>query len=79
MIFDIKLGENFQRKSIMVAGGHTTKTPSPFTYSYVVLQDLVIIMLMVVALNSLDLHAADIENSYLTSTCREKTWTRAVS
>ena len=78
MIFDIKLGENFQRKSIMVAGGHTTKTPSPFTYISLVLQDLVRIMLTVVALNSLDLHAADIENSYLTSTYCEKIWTKAV-
>ena len=28
MIFDIKLGDNFQHKARMVAGDHTTKTPS---------------------------------------------------
>ena len=27
MIFDIKLGDNFQHKARMVAGDHTTKTP----------------------------------------------------
>ena len=32
MIFDIKIGENFQRKARMVAGGHTTMTPSSVTY-----------------------------------------------
>ena len=34
-------------------------------------------MLMVVALNDIDLQAEDIENSYLTAPCREKIWTRA--
>ena len=78
VILDIKLGQNFRRKSRMVAGGHTTKTPSTFTYSSLVSQDLVRTMLTVVALNSLDLHAVDIENSYLTSTYCEKIWTKAV-
>ena len=67
MIFDIKLCENFRRKARMVAGGHTMNTPSSVTYSSVVLQDLVIIMLMIAALNNLDLQAADIENAYLTA------------
>ena len=39
----------------MVSGGHTTKTPSSVTYISVVLQDLVDIMLMIAALNDLDL------------------------
>ena len=77
MIFDIKLGENFRRKVRMVAGGHTTKTPSSVTYGYVVSRDLVRIMLMIVALNDLDLQAADIENTYLTAPCLNKIWTRA--
>ena len=75
--FDIKLGENFQPKSIMVSGGHTTNTPSSVTYSSVVLQDLVRIGIMVEVLNSLDLRADDIENSYLTAPCHENIWTRA--
>ena len=36
MIFDIKLSKIFQRKSIIVAGNITTKTPSLDTYSSVV-------------------------------------------
>ena len=36
MIFDVKLGENFSRKSRLVADGHRTKTPSLLTYSSVV-------------------------------------------
>ena len=55
MIFDIKLSENFRRKARMVAGGHTTKTPSFVTYISVVSQYLVRIMLMIAALNDLDL------------------------
>ena len=77
MIFDIELGENFQRKSRMVAGGRTTKTPSSVTYSSMVLQYLVRIMLMIAALKNLDLQAADIENVYPTASCRKKIWTRA--
>ena len=36
MIFDIKLGENFRRKAILVGGGHTTTVPASITYSSVV-------------------------------------------
>ena len=77
MIFDIKLGENLRRKAIMVAGGHTTKTPSTVTYSSVVYRDSLRIMLMIAALDYLDLQAADIKNDYLTAPFREKIWTRA--
>ena len=72
MIFDIKLGKNFQCKARMVAGGHTTKTPSSITYSSMVSRDLLRIMLMIAALKNLDLQAADIEHAYLTTPCREK-------
>ena len=41
MIFNIKLGEKFQRKARMVAGGHTTKKPSSVIYRSVVSQYLV--------------------------------------
>ena len=77
MILDIKLGENFRRKARMVAGGHTTKTPSSVTYSSVVSRYLVRIMIMIAALNNLDSQAVDIENSYPIAPCREKIWTRA--
>ena len=77
MIFDIKLGEKSRRKAIMVAGGHTTNKPSSITYSSVVSQDQVQIMLTIAVFNDLDLQAADIQNAYLTTPCREKIWTRA--
>ena len=68
--FYIKLGENFRRKDIMVACGHTTNTPSSVTYSSVVSRDLVQIMIMIATLNNLDLKAADTKNNYLTILCR---------
>ena len=63
----------------MVAGGHTAKTPSLVTYISVVSQDSVDIMLMIAALNDLDLQAEKIKNCYLTDPCREKIWTRTGS
>ena len=77
MIFDINLGGNFRCKARMVSGGHTMKTPSSVTYSYVVLRDLVQIMLIIAALNDLDLQAVDTENAYLTAPYHDKIWTRA--
>ena len=77
LIFDIKFGENFRRKARMVAGGHTTSTPSTLTYSSVVSRDSVRIALTIAALNGLKVFAADIENAYLTAPCREKIWTVA--
>ena len=77
MIFDIKLGQNFRRKARMVAGGHMTKPPSSVTYSSVVSRESVRIMLMVAALNDLEIQSADIKNAYLTAPCRERVWTRA--
>ena len=67
MILDIKLGENFWRKARMVAGGHTTKTPSYVTYRPMVWRDLVQIMIMMAALNNLYLQDVDIENAYRTA------------
>ena len=76
LIFDIKLGEGFRRKARFVGDGHKTKPPSSVTYSSVVSRDSVRIMLMVAALNNLDIQGADIENAYLTAPCREKVWLR---
>ena len=35
------------------------------------------IYLLIAALNDLDIQSADIENAYLTDSCREKIWTIA--
>ena len=77
MIFDKKLRGKFRRKARLVAGGHKKNSPSSITYSSVVSQGYLRICLMIVALNNLYTQSADIENAYLTSTCREKIWTRA--
>ena len=77
MIFDIKMGENFRRKSRMVAGGHTTETPATLTYASIVSRDSVKIALTIAALDNLKVLVCDIQNAYLTSKCREKIWTIA--
>lgn len=77
MVFDVKMGENFRRKARMVAGGHTTDTPSTITYSSVVSRDSVRIALTIAALNDLDILSCDIQNAYLTAKCRERIYTKA--
>lgn len=47
MIYDVKLAENFRRKSCFVADGHMVKTPASITYSTVASRDYVRILLMV--------------------------------
>ena len=63
VIFDVKLGENFRRKARLVAGGHTTETPSSITYSSVVSRDSVRIALTIAALNNLKNLGCDIQNA----------------
>ena len=53
MIFDIKMGKNFRRKSRMVAGGHTAENPVALTYASVVSRYSVRIALTIAALNNL--------------------------
>ena len=78
MIFDVKMGEYFRRKARFVAGGHSTETPTSLTYSSVVSRDSVRIILLIVALNGLQVMACDLQNAYLTANCRERIWTYAV-
>ena len=72
IIFQIKLSENFQQKARFVAGGHMTETPASLTYSTVVSRDSVCIILMIAALNGLEISSCDIQNAYLTAPYREK-------
>ena len=50
MIFDIKMGESFRRKSRMVSGGHTTEVTATLTYLSVVSRDSIQIALTIAAL-----------------------------
>ena len=60
MIFDVKLGENFRRKARFCADGHKTEAPTSVTYSIVVSRDYVRIILLIAALNDLDILSGDI-------------------
>ena len=77
MVFDVKLGENFRRKARYCADGHKTEAPAALTYSTVVSRDSVRILLMVAALNGLDLQCADIQNAFLTAPNLERCYMQA--
>jgi hypothetical protein len=55
-----------------LAGGHQTDSPASITYSSVVVRDSVRIIMMIAALNRLDLNSCDIKNVYLMADCCEK-------
>ena len=74
MIFDVKMGKNFRRKAQFFADGNKTNTPMEMTYSSVVSRDLVSIVLMISAINDLDVLACDIDNAYIMADCREQVW-----
>ena len=59
------MSEGFRRKARWVADGHKTESPASVTYSTVVSKDSVRIMLLIVALNDLDIMGADVQNAYL--------------
>ena len=77
MVFDVKLAENFRRKARFVADGHKTEAPTGITYSTVVSRDSVRIMLLVAALNDLEVLGADIQNAFLSAPNLEKIWMKA--
>ena len=77
IIFDINMGENFQRKACIVAGGHKTSTPNSLIYSSVVSRDSVRKVSTIAALHNLEVLACDIQNAYLTAPCCEKIFTVA--
>ena len=57
MIFDINMDGNFNRKAILVAGGHTTASPELTTYSWVVSRDSVSILFLLASLDDLEIFA----------------------
>lgn len=64
LVFDVKLGENFRRKARYCADGHKTGAPASVTYSStVVSRDSVRILLLIAALNKLDVLGADAQNA----------------
>ena len=54
--------------------GYRTSTPPGVTYSSVVRKDSVRILLMIAALNDIDVLGADVKNAFLNAPCKEKVW-----
>ena len=74
IIFDVNMGKKFRRKARFFADGHKTNNPAATTYSSVLSRELFRISLTIAVLNELDVLACDIQNTYLTSNCRERLW-----
>ena len=70
IIFDIKLGKNFRHKARYVGEEFGATTPASITYSSVVRQDLVRILLMITALKDLEVQGADVKNKFLPALCK---------
>ena len=77
LIFDVKLSENFRRKARFVADGHLVETPSSVTYSTVVSRESVRLLLLIAALNDLDIMGCDVQNAFLSADNLEKHWLKA--
>ena len=77
LIYDVKLAENFRRKTRFVTHGHLMYLPSFITYSTVVSRDYVQILLLVTALNTLEVMGYDIQNAFLSAPKLEKHRIRA--
>jgi hypothetical protein len=52
-----------------------TEAPSAITYASVVSKESIRIKLLIAALNNLEVFAADFQNAYLKSPCKEKIYT----
>ena len=74
-IFDVRIDGT--RKARYVAGGHMTEAPSSITYSSVVSRDSIRILLVIAALNGLEVSSCDIQNAYINAKPREKVYFRA--
>ena len=76
MIFNIKLDSGFTWKVRFVEDRHKVDTLPSMTYAFVVSRDSVQIVLMLEALNSLDVKCDDVQNSYLNANPKDKLWLR---
>ena len=70
MVFDLKM--DLTRKARLVADGHKTEVPAESVYSSVVSKDSVRLLLLIAALNDLDVLSADVQNAYLQAPTKEK-------
>ena len=71
IIFYVK--SNLTLKGWLVAGGYRNKSvPAHTTFSTVLSRDSLRICLMLVAFNDLDVHIADIGNTYFSAPCKKR-------
>jgi Reverse transcriptase (RNA-dependent DNA polymerase) len=73
MIFDVKM-EGLVRKARFVPSGHTTETLRSLTFASIVTHESVRLGFLIVAMNDLEIVAADVGNAYLNADCWEKIW-----
>ena len=73
--FDVKF--YLTRKTIYVGCGHPTQVPASMSYSIVVSRNSVIIILLIAALNDLDIKMCCVGNAYLNAETRERLWLKA--
>ena len=74
MVLDDKM-EDFRCKARLVAGGHMAEATDAITYASVVSKETVRIVLMIAALNDLEVKSGNILNAYLLAPVTEKVWT----
>jgi hypothetical protein len=77
VIFNVKVDGLERNSDRMVTGGqHTTEAPKTLTRTSTVSRESIQIILTTVALNDLEVKAADIVNAHLTAPVSERTWMR---
>ena len=74
IIFDVKLDAGFTRKARLVADVHKLDTPPYIIYAHVVSRDSGIFVLLIAALNGLDVKCADLHNAYLNANPKERVY-----
>ena len=75
IVWNIKLGKNFRRKTRLVTEDHVTEIDFLLIYFSVVSRDSVRIVLTITVLNDLDIFGCDIQNTYIITPYREKIYT----
>ena len=71
VIFNVKLDAGSTRKARLVSYGHNLDTPTSMTYDSAVYRYIVRILLILAALNGLDVQCAYGHNAYLNTNPKE--------
>ena len=74
LLFYIKRGGKFRKKSIFCADRHKTEVQSQETYSTVVSHDSVRIIITIETLNGFDLSGSDAKNKLLSAPDKDIVW-----